>query len=107
MSSPSAYAPPADFVRRAHVQGMEAYRALYDAARANPEGFWGDLAAREIHWFSSWDKVLDWSNAPFAKWFTGAKTNVSYNCLDRHLTRRAARQACDYLGRRARRFRGA
>jgi acetyl-CoA synthetase len=65
---------------------MEAYRALYQAAQSNPEGFWGDLASRELHWFSPWDKVLDWSNAPFAKWFTGAKTNVSYNCLDRHLT---------------------
>jgi acetyl-CoA synthetase len=65
---------------------MEAYRALYEAARSNPEGFWADLAKREIHWFSTWDKVLDWSNPPIAKWFTGAKTNVSYNCLDRHLT---------------------
>jgi acetyl-CoA synthetase len=65
---------------------MGAYRALYEAAESNPEGFWGDLASRELHWFSRWDKVLDWSNAPFAKWFTGAKTNVSYNCLDRHLT---------------------
>ena len=81
MSSSSAYAPPPDFVRRAHIQGMEAYRALYQAAQSNPEGFWGDLASRELHWFSRWDKVLDWSNAPFAKWFTGAKTNVSYLSL--------------------------
>jgi acetyl-CoA synthetase len=86
MSNSAAYAPPEDFVRRAHVQGMEGYKALYEAAEADPEAFWGDLASRELHWFSKWDKVLDWSNAPFAKWFTGAKINVSYNCLDRHLT---------------------
>jgi acetyl-CoA synthetase len=84
MSSP-AYAPNADFVRNAHVQGLEAYRALCQAAETNPEGFWGDLAQRELHWFSAWDTVLDWSNPPFAKWFAGARTNVAYNCLDRHL----------------------
>jgi acetyl-CoA synthetase len=64
---------------------MEAYRALYEAAQSNPEGFWGDLARRELHWFKPWDKVLDWSNPPFAKWFSGAAINVSYNCIDRHV----------------------
>jgi acetyl-CoA synthetase len=86
MHESATYAPSAEFVRDANVQGMEGYRALYDRAKEDPEQFWGELAEREIHWFEKWDMVLDWSNPPFAKWFAGAKTNVSYNCLDRHLT---------------------
>ncbi|MEP6963452.1 MAG: AMP-binding protein, partial [Acidobacteriota bacterium] len=84
MSHPDVYPPSADFVRKAHVQGMEGYRDLYERSIQDPEGFWGDVAEREIHWFEKWSRVLDW-NPPDAKWFVGAKTNVSYNCLDRHL----------------------
>jgi acetyl-CoA synthetase len=64
---------------------MEGYRDLYQRAEGDPEKFWGELAEKELHWFEKWSQVLDWSNPPFAKWFVGAKTNVSYNCLDRHL----------------------
>ena len=64
---------------------MEGYRALYDRAAADPEGFWGELAETELHWFEKWSQVLDWSKAPFAKWFIGGKTNVAYNCIDRHV----------------------
>jgi acetyl-CoA synthetase len=85
MSTPAVYAPSDEFVRKAHVQSMDAYRDLYQRAERDPEEFWGDLASREIHWFEKWSRVLEW-NAPFAKWFADAKTNVSYNCLDRHLT---------------------
>ena len=58
---------------------------LYDTAKADPEAFWADLAEKELHWFQKWDTVLDWQ-PPFAKWFVGGKINISYNCLDRHLT---------------------
>jgi acetyl-CoA synthetase len=78
------YPPPAEFVRRAHVQGMEAYRELYERAKERPEDFWGELADKELSWFEKWTHVFEW-NPPFAKWFAGAKTNVSYNCIDRHL----------------------
>ena len=50
-----------------------------------PKEFWGELAERELFWFQKWSHVFEW-NPPFAKWFVGGKTNVSYNCLDRHLT---------------------
>ncbi|MGC9973314.1 MAG: acetate--CoA ligase [Bryobacteraceae bacterium] len=80
----SVYHPSPDFVRRANVQGMEAYRALYERAEKHPEEFWGELADRELFWFEKWSHVFEW-NPPFAKWFVGAKTNASYNCLDRHL----------------------
>ena len=48
------------------------------------EGFWAQQA-EALHWDEKWDKVLDWSDPPFAKWFVGGKLNVSYNCLDRHV----------------------
>ncbi|MBE9142947.1 acetate--CoA ligase [Planktothrix mougeotii] len=54
-------------------------------AKANPEAFWAELAETELHWFQKWDQVLDWQ-PPFAKWFVNGKINISYNCLDRHLT---------------------
>jgi acetyl-CoA synthetase len=56
---------------------------VYEKARKDPEGFWAE-AARSLDWFKPWDKVLEW-NPPIAKWFTGGKLNVSYNCLDRHV----------------------
>ena len=79
------YPPSEEFVRKAHVKGMDGYLELYRRAEQDPEEFWGEIAEREIHWFEKWSHVLEW-NPPFARWFAGAKTNVSYNCLDRHLT---------------------
>ncbi|MFB3830113.1 MAG: acetate--CoA ligase [Bryobacteraceae bacterium] len=84
MSVTRVYDPPASFAARARVQSMEAYRDLYCRAEQRPEEFWGELAERELFWFEKWSHVFEWE-PPFAKWFAGAKTNVSYNCLDRHL----------------------
>src|ERR1051326_5153451 len=84
MAERNVYPPSREFAARAHVNSMEAYRALYQKAADQPEQFWGGLAEQELFWFEKWSKVLDW-NLPFAKWFSGGKTNVSYNCLDRHL----------------------
>ncbi|MCG3173959.1 MAG: Acetyl-coenzyme A synthetase [Myxococcota bacterium] len=78
--------PPSDeFASRAHIRSRAEYDALVSRARENPEAHW-EAIARELHWFKPWSQALDWSNPPFAKWFTGATTNLSYNCLDRHLT---------------------
>jgi acetyl-CoA synthetase len=79
-----SFPPSAEFSAQARIKSMEDYEALYDAAAADPEGFWGDLAEKELEWFEKWDKVLDW-NPPTAKWFVGGKLNISHNCLDRHL----------------------
>ncbi|MFO8039932.1 MAG: acetate--CoA ligase [Sodalinema sp.] len=79
-----SFPPSAEFSAQARIKSMEDYQALYDAAAADPEGFWGDLAEKELEWFEKWDKVLDW-NPPTAKWFVGGKLNISHNCLDRHL----------------------
>ena len=72
-----------EFRAQAHVRGIEEYERLYQEAETDPEGFWGQIAS-QLHWFEPWDKVLDW-NCPWAKWFSGGKINLSYNCLDRHV----------------------
>src|SRR5262249_42585583 len=76
--------PPADFSRKAHVKSMEEYQQLYRAAEADPEKFWSEIA-RDLYWFEPWTKVLEWK-LPWAKWFIGGKINLSYNCLDRHMS---------------------
>lgn len=80
-----SFPPAAEFSANARIKSMAEYQDLYDAAAKDPEGFWADLAEKELHWFEKWEKVLDWQ-PPVAKWFVGGKTNISYNCLDRHLT---------------------
>ena len=75
-----SFPPPADFTARANLSDPD----IYAKAAADPEGFWAGLA-EELDWFQKWDTVLDWSDAPFAKWFIGGKLNVSYNCIDRHV----------------------
>ena len=76
------FPPPKDFSREAHVKSREEYEALYKRSIEDPEGFWAE-AARELHWFKPWTKVLEW-DLPWAKWFVGGKMNLCYNCVDRH-----------------------
>jgi acetyl-CoA synthetase len=78
------FAPSQEFAAKARVRSRAEYDRLYQAALDNPEKFWGDLARQELHWFKPFDRVLEWK-PPFAKWFTGGRTNVCYNCVDRHL----------------------
>lgn len=58
---------------------------LYDAAAADFEGFWADQSRQRLSWSKDFDQTLDWSGAPFAKWFVGGEVNASYNCVDRHV----------------------
>jgi acetyl-CoA synthetase len=85
MSEERSYPPSPDFVKRAHIHGMDGYRDLYRRALEHPAEFWGELAEKELFWFEKWSQVIDWK-PPIVKWFVGGKTNVSYNCVDRHLT---------------------
>jgi len=73
------FAPSAEFTANAIADA-----ALYERAAADREGFWADQA-RELHWHTPFTQVLDWSNPPFAEWFTDGELNVAYNCLDRHV----------------------
>ncbi len=77
------FPPPAEFSAKAHIKSLEEYKRIYAEASENPEAFWGKVA-EELHWFKPWTKVLEW-DAPWAKWFSGGKINLSYNCLDRHV----------------------
>ena len=78
------FPPPEEFSKHAHIKSLEQYEAMYNKSIDDPEGFWAE-AAKELHWFKPWDKVLEW-NLPSAKWFVGGKMNLSYNCLDRHVS---------------------
>jgi acetyl-CoA synthetase len=77
------FPPPPEFSAKAHIKSMEELESLSAEASADPERFWARMA-EELHWFKKWDKVLEWK-PPHAKWFVGGTTNVSYNCLDRHV----------------------
>lgn len=79
------FPPPEEFASRSSIGSMEAYQQLYDRAKADPIKFWEELAREELHWFEDFSETLQWE-VPYAKWFVGGKTNVSYNCLDRHLS---------------------
>ncbi|MGW3470227.1 acetate--CoA ligase [Saccharopolyspora sp. NPDC000995] len=73
------FPPSQEFAAQANATS-----ALYEEASADREAFWAKQAER-LHWDTKWNQVLDWSNAPFAKWFVGGKLNVAYNCADRHV----------------------
>ena len=72
--------PPSQEFAAAAVAGPE----LYEQAAADRLAFW-ETQARELTWASEWNQVLDWTDAPFAKWFVGGTLNVAYNCVDRHV----------------------
>ena len=80
------FAPTDAFVKQANVSGMAAYQALCAAAEKDYAGFWAKLARDYILWKKPFSKTLDESNAPFYKWFEDGELNVSYNCLDKHLS---------------------
>ncbi len=75
------YYPSEEVVKQANVPD---YDALYQKSIEDREGFWAEQA-EQLEWYKKWDKVLDDSNKPFYKWFTGAQTNVILNAIDRHL----------------------
>ncbi len=69
---------------------------IYEKAAADPDGWWAEQAER-FHWFEKWDTVLEW-DLPYSKWFVNGKTNLSYNCLDRHLETRGDKIAYYFEG---------
>jgi acetyl-CoA synthetase len=76
------FPPPPEFSAKAQVKSLEQYESMYRESISDPEAFWAK-AASELEWFKPWDKVLEW-DLPWARWFVGGKTNLSYNCVDRH-----------------------
>ncbi|AUH67737.1 MULTISPECIES: acetate--CoA ligase [Gordonia] len=78
-SANQVYPPSPEFAADANATAQ-----LYDRAEADPLEFWAQQA-RRLDWDTPFGEVLDWSNAPFAKWFVGGRLNVAYNCVDRHV----------------------
>jgi len=78
-----SFPPPATFAERARIGD----RSVFEAAEADPAGFWLELAQREISWFREPTQSLDDANPPFYRWFADGTLNLSYNCLDRHVER--------------------
>ncbi len=84
MQESRLFPPPKEFAAKARIKSFEEYEKLWEQAKADLPKFWGELAREELHWFQPFEKPLIW-NEPFAQWFPGGKTNVSYNCLDRNI----------------------
>ncbi|MGA1324734.1 MAG: acetate--CoA ligase [Candidatus Nanopelagicales bacterium] len=78
LSEERTFAPDAKFVEESNAKA-----SIYDEALNDIE-FW-EQQAKRLHWHTDWHTTLDWSNAPFAKWFQGGKLNVAVNCIDRHI----------------------
>jgi acetyl-CoA synthetase len=76
------FPPSVEFSAKAFISTAE-FERLAQWAKDDPDAFWAE-AAKSLHWFKPWDKVLEWKQ-PFAKWFVGGRINASDNCLDRHL----------------------
>jgi acetyl-CoA synthetase len=74
------YYPPPEVKEKSWIRD---YSKAYEEFLADPDAFW-DRAARELDWIQKWDKVREWEY-PYAKWFVGAKLNITQNCLDRHV----------------------
>jgi acetyl-CoA synthetase len=90
-SGDTFYNPSPTIVEQANIsaymrsKGFSDYEAFYQWTLDHNEAYWTDMA-NMLEWFSPWEKVLDTSKAPFYRWFTGAKTNIVHNAIDRHLS---------------------
>ncbi len=79
MHESRSFAPSQEFAAKAIAQPE-----IYQSAKADRLAFWAEKA-NDLHWHKPFSEVLDFSNAPFAKWFSDGELNISYNCLDRHV----------------------
>ena len=98
MSEEKTYPVSEEIAARAHLRAKE-YAAMYQRSIDDPAAFWAEQAEAFVTWFAPWDKVMD---ADFhradIKWFTGAKLNACYNCVDRHLETRGGQPAIIWEG---------
>ncbi len=91
--------PSPEFAARAHIGSMEQYQRMYERSIRDPEGFWAEIAEQFV-WKQKWTKVRDFTfrDPVEIKWFIGGKTNITVNCLDRHLPARANQVAILWEG---------
>ena len=96
--SEQIFNPNPEFAKDAHIKSMDEYWKLQNQAIEDYEGYWKDFADEKIDWIEPYDTVLDESNAPFYKWFSNGKLNVSNQCIDRHLADKAEQNAIIFEG---------
>ena len=99
MSEMNTYPVPGSMKKVAHINN-EQYLEMYQKSISDPDEFWAEQADKFLIWFKRWDKVqsCDFGKNVDIKWFEGAKLNVSYNCLDRHLETRGDQIAIIWEG---------
>jgi acetyl-CoA synthetase len=96
------FPPSPEFSEGAWISSREQYQEMYDRSVNDPAGFWAE-AAEDFHWFQKWDKVFDYNYDRGAgkiqhQWYINGKTNIAYNCLDRHLEKRGDQTAILWVG---------
>ncbi len=98
MSTEMIHPVPEEFAGQALIN-EERYQEMYARSLQDPEGFWGEQAEKFITWFQPWKKVLsgDLKNLN-VEWFIDGKLNACYNCIDRHLPKRANQTAILWEG---------
>ena len=91
---------PAEFKKTAYINSFAMYEQMYRRSIGDPEGFWGEVAERDFFWQRKWTRVreYDFQDGISIKWFQGAKTNITHNCLDRHLAQRGDQTAIIWEG---------
>ncbi|MDH5435340.1 MAG: acetate--CoA ligase [Gammaproteobacteria bacterium] len=98
MSDEKTYNVPANFASSAYINEKK-YKQMYEHSVSDPDSFWAEQAESFIEWFKSWDKVSDCDyKKGKIEWFKGGKLNVAYNCIDRHLAKRADQTAIIWEG---------
>ena len=98
MSDKTVYPISQNMAENAFINERK-YQTWYKRSIEDPEGFWGDQAKAHIHWFKPWHRVINCDYAQGRiRWFEGGQTNVSYNCLDRHLSSRGEQTAIIWEG---------
>jgi acetyl-CoA synthetase len=93
------FEPSGETRARAYIKSMDQYKRMYRRSIEDPEGFWGEVA-EDFYWKQRWTKVreYDFTGDISIKYYIGAKTNITYNALDRHLERRAEQIAIIWEG---------
>ena len=98
MAKDKVYRPDKKFVKRAHIKSMDEYKKMYEESIKNPDEFWA-AAAEDFAWFKKWDRVRSYDfKEGDIRFFEGGKTNLCYNCLDRHIETRGDQVAILWEG---------
>ena len=96
--SQDIFYPNRELFKDSPIPNMESYKRLVEEFEKDYEGTWAKFAKEKIDWFKPFDTILDESNAPFYKWFSGGELNVAHQCVDRHLATKKNKAAIIFEG---------